>query len=138
MLKHHRTYTCQEIAAQLHVPGQELAKVVILKDSGQFYMAVLPATYQIDLEKLPDVLEVDKIGLATEIELEELFPDCDVGAMPPFGNLYGLDVYVDRTLTEDAEIVFEAGNHDEAMKLAYRDFERLVKPKIASFSELQN
>lgn len=133
VLNHHEIYTAQEIAAALHVPGQELAKVVIVKADRKFLMTVLPAKYLVDLAALAKALGAEKVELATEAEFKDLFPDCEIGAMPPFGNLYGLEVYVDKTLTEDEEIVFEAGSHREAIKLAYKEFEKLVKPKVLDF-----
>ncbi|MFQ5794013.1 MAG: aminoacyl-tRNA deacylase [Candidatus Bipolaricaulia bacterium] len=133
VLKHHETYTAQEIAAALHVPGKELAKVVIVKADDNYIMVVLPAHYRVDLRTLAQALGAKQAGLAIEEEFQGLFPDCDLGAMPPFGNLYGLPVYVDRSLSEDVEIVFEAGSHQEAIKMAYSDFEQLVQPKILSF-----
>lgn len=136
VLKHHKTYTSQEIAEALHIPGKELAKVVILKTRGKFIMAVLPAHYKVDLVEMTNTLATDDLQMAAEQEFAGRFPDCEIGSMPPFGNLYGMDVYVDETLTEDEEIVFEAGNHTEAIKIAYRDFERLVQPQIGQFGRL--
>lgn len=131
VLKHHEKFTSPEIAQALHVPGQLLAKVVMLKAKDDLLMAVLPANLRVDLEKFAKVAGVEACALATETQFRDLFPDCEVGAMPPFGNLYGVPVYVDASLTKDDEIVFEAGNHHEAIKLAYADFDRLVKPTVA-------
>jgi Ala-tRNA(Pro) deacylase len=130
---HPEVYTAQEIAAALHVSGKELAKVVIIKAGDKFYMTVLPASWRIDMERLKGILKAKEIKLATEEEFESLFPDCEVGAMPPFGNLYGVDVYVDKALTEDEEIFFQSGNHIESIKMNYKDYSSLVKPKIAEF-----
>ncbi len=130
---HPEVYTAQEIAAALHVPGKELAKVVIIKAGERFVMTVLPASWRIDMARLKDALKAKEINLATEKEFESLFPDCEVGAMPPFGNLYGVDVYVDRALTEDEEIFFQAGNHIESIKMNYKDYSQLVDPKIVEF-----
>jgi Ala-tRNA(Pro) deacylase len=135
VLKHHRSYTAQEIAAALHMPGKEIAKVVIVKSGGDYAMAVLPAPLKVDLEALAAAMGGKPVELAREGEMQRLFPDCQTGAEPPFGNLYGLPVYVEKTLTEDSEIVFEAGNHEEAIKMAYADFERLVQPRILNFSK---
>ncbi len=118
---HEPVYTSQEIAATLHVPGKEWAKVVMVKAGGKMTMLVLPASYRINTKK-------------KEKDFEELFPDCEVGAMPPFGNLYNLEVWVDQVLTEDKFIVFQAGSHVETLKIKYSDYARLVNPKVGDFS----
>jgi len=130
---HPEVYTAQEIAAVLHVPGKELAKVVMIKAGDRFVMTVLPASWRIDMARLKDILESKEVRLATEEEFKDLFPDCEIGAMPPFGNLYGLDVYVDKALTENEDIFFQAGNHIESIKMRYKDYSDLVKPRIAEF-----
>ncbi len=132
---HREAFTAQDIAAALHVPGQKLAKVVMIKSGERFMMAVLPATWKIDMEKMKKVLKNTDVRLATENEFKDLFPACDVGAMPPFGNLYNLDVYVDKSLTEDREIVFNAGTHVDTVNMNYQDFAALVKPIIAEFGK---
>jgi Ala-tRNA(Pro) deacylase len=131
---HSRAFTAQKIAAAAHVPGQELAKTVMVKVDGKMAMTVLPANFKVDLDRLREITGAADVELATEAEFAEWFPDCEVGAMPPFGNLYGLDVYVAEKLTRDEEIAFNAGTHTELIRMAYRDFERLVKPKIARFA----
>jgi Ala-tRNA(Pro) deacylase len=136
VLKHHERYTALEIAAALHVAGRDLAKVVVVKADGRYAMAVLPAPWKVDLDQLARAMGVGRVELAKEEEMRDLFRDCEVGAEPPFGNLYGLPVYVDRTLTEDQDIFFEAGSHKEAIKMAYADFERLVHPRVGSFGML--
>ena len=113
VLAHQEAYTATTIAHALHVPGKELAKVVMVKVGDRFAMTVLPSTWKVDLKRLKEVFRTSHVRLATEEEFKGLFPDCDIGAMPPFGNLYGLEVYVDRALTEDEEIVFQAGTHRE-------------------------
>ena len=133
-LKHSSAYTAQEIAARAHIPGKELAKTVLVKVNGQLVMAVLPASDKVDIDLLKDQLGVENIRIAYEQEFMDKFPDCEVGAMPPFGNLYGLQVYVAKSLTYDEEITFNACNHSELIKMSYRDYERLVKPKILDFS----
>jgi Ala-tRNA(Pro) deacylase len=130
---HPEVFTAQEIAAAQHVPGKEVAKVVMVKADGKMLMLVLPASYQIDAKKLKKVLKAKKISIAKEKQFGELFPDCEVGAMPPFGNLYNLEVWVDQVLTEDASIVFQAGNHIETMRIKYSDYARLVNPKVGDF-----
>jgi len=134
IISHSKAYTAQGIAAIAHVSGRELAKTVIVKLDGDLAMAVLPASYQVDLEALRRLTGVRTAELATEREFKRAFADCETGAMPPFGNLYGIPVYVDQSLTEDHEIAFNAGSHFELIKLAYADFERLVKPEVMEFS----
>lgn len=131
---HSEAYTAQEIAELTHVSGEELAKTVIVKKDGQMVMAVLPASHRIDWNLLKAVTGAVKIELAGEKEFEDMFPDCEIGAMPPFGNLYGMEVFVEESLTKDKEIAFNAGSHIELIKLPYEDFLRLVKPKVVKFS----
>jgi Ala-tRNA(Pro) deacylase len=134
-ISHSPAYTSQEIAASAHIPGKALAKTVIVKTDGKMAMAVLPANDKIDFDLLRKDSGTKNVELASENEFKDLFPGCDVGAMPPFGNLYGMDVFVAKSLTEDKEIAFNAGNHTELVKLLYKDFANLVKPKVISFSE---
>jgi Ala-tRNA(Pro) deacylase len=131
---HSLAYTAPEIAASVHVKGKLLAKAVIVKVNGETVMAVMPSTRRIDLPLLGDVLGAQDPRLASEPEFRDLFPECEVGAMPPFGNLYGLRVLCDRSLLDDEEIVFNAGSHTEAVRMRFADFERLVKPQIAAFT----
>ncbi len=133
-IPHYATYTAQETAASAHVRGRDLAKTVIVKLDGQVAMAVLPATRRLDLDRLREAAGVQQAELATEQDFRDMFPDCDVGAMPPFGNLYGLKVLVDRTLTDDEHIAFNAGSHEELIQLSYADFARLVDPTVASLA----
>ena len=133
-LTHSPAYTAQEIAASAHVPGKELAKIVIVKIEGEMAMAVLPANRKVILQELREITGSDHVQFATEAEFKSRFPDCETGAMPPFGNLYGMDVYVAPGLAEDEWIAFNAGTHTELIKMSYKDFERLVKPKVVSFS----
>jgi Ala-tRNA(Pro) deacylase len=132
---HPVVYTSQEVAAAEHVPGGQLAKVVMIRANEEFVMAVLPATQRIVVEKLREVLGKSEARLATEEEFKGLFPKCEIGAMPPFGNLYDLPVYVDKTLTEVKEIVFRAGTHTDTVHMKYKDFDKLVKPTVAEFSQ---
>ena len=134
MMGHTPAYTAPEIAAAAHVPGKELAKTVIVKIDGRLSMAVLPASYRVDFDALCDATGATEIALASEREFADLFPGCEPGAMPPFGNLYGLDVYVADVLAEDEEIVFNAGAFTELMKMPYSDFARLVKPRVIPFA----
>lgn len=129
-IKHSLAYTAQEIAASAHIQGRELAKTVIVKIDGEMAMAVLPANLRIDLNRLSQELGGKKVELADEREFSERFPECAPGAMPPFGNLYSMQVFVDPSLSEDEEIVFNAGSHTELIRLSYKDYKRLVKPRV--------
>lgn len=131
---HHLAYTAQEVAMTERISGYDVAKVVIVMTDETPVMVVLPAPLRVNLEKVKRAFDAKTARLATEKEFTEFFPDCDIGAMPPFGNLYGVTVCVDRSLTFDPEITFNAGSHRETMTVAYADFERLVRPKIAEVS----
>lgn len=133
-ISHTQAFTAQEIAASAHIPGRELAKTVMVKTDGTMTMAVLPASYRVDFKALKSATGAGKVELATEKEFKDMFPECEIGAMPPFGNLYGLEVYVAESLAKDGEIAFNAGTHTELVKISYKDFETHVKPKIAKFS----
>src|SRR5947199_2645719 len=126
---HSTAYTAQEVAASAHITGKELAKTVIVKLDRQMAMAVLPANRKIVLQDLREVTGSDQVKFASEDKFKQRFPDCETGAMPPFGNLYGMDVFIAESLTHNDEIAFNAGSHTEVIKLAYKDFERLVQPK---------
>lgn len=132
-ITHSAAYTAQEIAAAAHVRGKELAKTIMVLIDGKMAMAVLPADHVIDFDHFRKAMGVKEIKLATEKEFKDLFPDCEVGAMPPFGNLYGMEVFVDQALREDKEIAFNAGSHAELVRMSFRDFERLVAPKMVKF-----
>jgi Ala-tRNA(Pro) deacylase len=136
IMQHSPAYTAQEIAAAAHISGKELAKTVMIKIEGKLAMAVLPASYKISFDQLKAALEVSDVKLAYEQEFMDKFPDCEVGAMPPFGNLYGFDVYVAESLAEDEEIAFNACSHTELVKMKFDDFEKLVKPVRLKFSAL--
>lgn len=129
---HRLAYTAQEVAAAQHVPGKEVAKTIVLKTGSKFAMLVLPAVMKIDMRTLRDELPFAHIELATEKEFAELFPDSELGAMPPFGNLYGLPVYVDKSLADDFEIVFNAGTHVDTIRMKYSDFARLTAPVVVN------
>jgi Ala-tRNA(Pro) deacylase len=133
-ISHSAAYTAQEIAASAHVPGKELAKTVMVKIDGKMAMAVLPASFKVDLQHLKDAVGAATVALAGEREFRDMFPGCETGGMPPFGNLFGMDVFVSAKLAEDQEIAFNAGSHTELLKLAYKDFEQLVKPKVIHFA----
>jgi Ala-tRNA(Pro) deacylase len=131
---HPTSYTAQGTAAYAHVPGHELAKTVVVKTDSQLVMAVLPASAQLDLPAFRKLAKAKSVALASEPEFEMKFPDCDLGAMPPFGNLYGIPVFVEEKLAEDDEIAFNAGTHNELAKMKYDDFERLVNPIVGRFA----
>jgi Ala-tRNA(Pro) deacylase len=133
-ITHEPAYTAQEIAALAHIPGKELAKTVMVKIDGDLAMAVLPADRKLSLEDLRRASGMSEVQFAREEDFRDRFPDCEPGAMPPFGNLYGMDVYMDDTLLEDKEIAFNAGTHTELTRMAFKDFERLVHPKVAHLS----
>jgi len=133
-LSHSEAYTAQEIASSAHIPGKELAKTVIVKIDNKMAMAVLPASQRVYFDLLKKATGAKKVELATEGEFQDLFPECEIGAMPPFGNLYEMEVFVDESLSEDEEIAFNAGSHTELIRLSYKDFESLVKPKVVKFS----
>jgi Ala-tRNA(Pro) deacylase len=133
-VRHHpRAITAQEVAASEHVPGKMLAKTVMVLADGKMVMLALPAPHQVDVDKAGKVLG-GEVRLAKEEEFENTFPDCEVGAMPPFGNLYEVPVYVEAALAEDETIVFRAGTHTDTMSLSYADFEKLVEPTISEFA----
>jgi len=134
-ISHSPAYTAQEIAASAHVPGQELAKTVMVKLDGAMAMAVLPASFKVDLDQLRAAAGADVVELATEDEFKGLFPGCEPGAMPPFGNLWNMPVFACETLADDVEIAFNAGSHTELVRLLFDDFARLVAPKVTRFSE---
>jgi len=129
-IKHSRAYTAQEIAASAHISGKEVAKTVMVKIDGKLAMCVLPANEHLDIDRLQEVTRAKKVDLADEHEFVELFPDCEIGAMPPFGNLYDLDVYVAEDLTRDEEIAFNAGTHTELFRMPYKAYAKLVNPRV--------
>ncbi len=133
-ISHSPAFTAQQIAATAHVPGKELAKTVMVLVDGEMAMAVLPASLRVDLDHLQEMIGAKRVELADERSFRDMFPECEVGAMPPFGNLYGMDVYVADSLAEDEEIAFNAGSHTELIRMAYADFERLVKPRVLAFT----
>jgi Ala-tRNA(Pro) deacylase len=133
-IKHSKAYTAQEIAASAHIDGRKIAKTVVLKVDGKLLFAVLPATYKVDFDLLRESLGNENVRLANEQEFKDKCPGCEVGAMPPFGNLFNIDTYVAATLVEEEEIAFNAGNHTDLIRMNYMDFERLVKPKLLRFS----
>ncbi len=133
IITHLPSHTAQETAAAAHVPGQEMAKTVMVKVDGEMTMLVLPASMKVDFGRLLDATGAQDVELAQEHEFRDLFPDCELGAMPPFGNLFGLPTMVAEELTEDEKIAFSAGTTTEVIRLAYRDYARLVWPRVLPF-----
>lgn len=127
---HARTLTAHETAAASHARQQQFAKTVMLKVDGKLSMMVMPAAYRIDLTRLSRALGGPEVELASESEFKDAFPDCEVGAMPPFGHLYGMPVYVDSRLAQQDEIVFNAGSHTDAVRMSYEEFEKLAQPEL--------
>ncbi len=133
-IPHFSAYTAQEIAAAAHVPGRELAKTVVAKLDGCLAMVILPATKKLNVDLLKEASGCGLAEMATEREFKDLFPDCELGAMPPFGNLYDMPVYVDFSLAQDEQIAFNAGTHEELIRMSYQDFVKLVRPVVADLS----
>ena len=134
---HCRAYTAQGTAQAQHVSGKRLAKVVmVVADGTRLIMAVVPASHRVDLGRLGEILNTYSIRLATEEEFKDLFPECEIGAMPPLGNIYHMDVWIDEKLRSYPSISFNAGTHTEMIQMSFSDFERLVRPKSASFGML--
>jgi len=133
-ISHQPSYTAQGIAAETHISGKDLAKTVMIKVDGKMVMAVVPAAYHVNFHLLREATGATNIELAREDEFMDLFPGLEVGAMPPFGNLYGLEVYVAESLAEGDVIAFNAGTHTDLVKMAFTTFAKLVKPKILRFS----
>jgi len=134
VVSHSPAFTAQEVAASAHIPGKEMAKTVMVKIEGTMAMAVLPACAAVDFSRLAALAGAQEATLAAEEDFRDLFAGCEVGAMPPFGNLYGMAVYADQGLAEDESIAFNAGTHKELVKLAYADFERLAQPQVGAIA----
>ena len=133
-ITHSKAFTAQQIAASAHIPGRKMVKTVMVVVNGMMAMAVLPASYFVDFSSLREITGEGNVRLASETEFKDMFPDCEVGAMPPFGNLYNLAVYVAKVVQEEDEIAFSAGTHTEIIQMSYRDFERLVHPLVLKFA----
>ena len=137
-ISHPRSYTAQKTAAKTHISGKEIAKTVIIKIDGCMHMAVLPASHQLDVKALLKATGAKDVRLAEEAEFLNFFGDCEAGAMPPFGNLYNIKVYVAEVLTKDITIAFNACSHTELIQMSYSDFQRLVQPIIVKMAMVQN
>ncbi len=132
---HRSAFTAQETAESLHDSGKQMAKVVIVKIAGCFAMLVVPADHRVSLRKVMAAMGVRDVALASEDEFAYLFPGCEIGAMPPFGNLFGMTVYIDPSLERRQDIFFNAGNHHQTVKLSYADFRKLVHPVVVPLTE---
>lgn len=133
-MSHPAAFTAQEIAQAAHIKGKSLAKVVILKVDGELVMAVVPACCQLNMTKLQDEMHAETLELATEADFCDEFPECETGAMPAMGNLYGMETIIDEQLTEDHDIAFNAGSHTELIRLTYDEYQKLVHPKVGDIA----
>jgi Ala-tRNA(Pro) deacylase len=134
VISHSPAFTAQGVAALAHIPGKELAKTVVVKMDEKLVMAVLPASLQVDLAQFKKATSATDVALASEDDFRDRFPECETGAMPPFGNLYGIEVFAEESLTRDKEIVFNACSHRELIRLAWEDFASLAKPTVIRFA----
>ncbi|KPK74370.1 MAG: hypothetical protein AMJ79_14340 [Phycisphaerae bacterium SM23_30] len=130
---HRPTFTAQHMAAEEHVPGMDVAKPVLVQADGKYYMCVLPACCKVDLDKLRTQLDAGDVHLATEKEMAKIFPDCELGAEPPFGSMFNLETLMDKSLGADGYIVCQAGSHEQAVRLDLEDYKKLTQPRILEF-----
>jgi len=135
VMHHDPAFTAQELSARMHISGYEFVKVVVVKLDGVFALVALPAPLRVNFRALAETAGAKKCSLASEEEFQQLFPDCELGAMPPFGNLYNLPTFVDQDVTHNENIVINAGTHAEAIRLRYADFARLARPRVMRFGE---
>lgn len=133
VLNHPAAYTAQEVAEEEHIPGREFAKVVVVKGSDRFFIGILPAPDHVSLNRFSRLVGMP-VRLATEGEFSGLFPGCEPGAMPPIGDLFGMEVFMESSLTHQLQVAFNAGNHRQSIRLGTTDFMRLVHPRVATFS----
>ncbi len=133
LIPHEQAFTAQEVAAAEHVTGHKFAKTVIVEGGGEAVMLVLPASRHVDFDEVAELLGTE-VEMVSEEEMKKLFPDCEIGAEPPFGSQYGLETWVDESLAEREEIVFRAGTHEKTIKMDFADYEELEAPEIASFA----
>jgi Ala-tRNA(Pro) deacylase len=134
VISHSTAFTAQDVAQSAHIPGKEVAKSVVVWMDGAMALAVLPASHMIDFNLLKEVTGAKSVELASESEFKDRFPECEIGSMPPFGNLFTMRVFASSSLSEDKEIAFNAGSHREIVKMSYVDFEKLVQPTVALFT----
>lgn len=134
-IRHSPAFTTQEVAQSAHIPGRIMAKTVMVEIDGELAMTVLPSNHRVIMDDLCALIGTEEVRIAREDEFKHIFPDCEPGAMPPFGNLYDLSVYVSPDLAEESEIAFNAGTHTEVIRMMFHDFDALVKPKVARFTD---
>jgi len=135
IIDHRVEYTAQRVAESIHIHGQEVAKTVIIKVDGELHMAVVSSSQMVDISFLQKIFGTKEIVLADEKDFEDIFPDCEVGAMPPFGNLYKMKMFISEKLSTQQEFVFNAGSHGNLIKIRYYDYERLIHPMIVNFKK---
>jgi len=135
-LHHSQVFTGQDVARTLHVSGKRCVKAVAVRGDERTVLAVIPASHRLNLQDLASTLEVSRLELLREGELAAVFPDCDLGAIPPFGNLYGVNVWVDRVVADAEQILFCAGTHEDCIRMRYADFAKLTLPRLGRFAEL--
>ena len=135
-IHHSQAFTAQEVAHSLHVSGKKCVKAVVAEGDHKIVIVVMPASHRLNFQELKSALKVNQLEMLVESELVDLFPDCDLGAIPPFGNLYGIDVWVDRAVASTEKIVFCAGTHEDCIRMRYSDFAKLTRPFVGQFSEL--
>jgi len=136
-LHHSQVFTAQEVAHSLHISGKKFVKTVAARGDSKPVLAVMPASHRLNFQELKSVLKANRLEMLVERELVELFPDCDLGAVPPFGNLYGLDVWVDRAVASAENVLFCAGTHEDCIRMRYSDFAKLTRPFLGHFSEIE-
>jgi Ala-tRNA(Pro) deacylase len=134
ILRHDRAYTAQEAAAAAHISGDAVAKAVMIIVDGEMGMAVLPASFRVNLDLLKEQLGAKQVKMATEKEFKDRFPDCDIGALPPFGNLYGIPIYAEERLSKEIDLAFCGGTHTEMIRMPFEEFKRLADPRILKFA----
>lgn len=135
LMRHHApAMTARQLAELENIDPHEVAKVVIMRDQKQFYMMVLPADYKLDLKRTRDLIKSRNAWIASEQDLQQLFPECELGAMPPFGDLYNMRVYAEADLSEDQEIEFNAGSHEDAIRMRFQDWQNVVHPQMEHFA----
>jgi Ala-tRNA(Pro) deacylase len=131
--KHEDAFTAQDLAAAEHIPGRKVIKPVVVRADGEFVMCALPASYKIDLGELRQQLQCEEVQLADENALQEIFGDCELGAAPPIGRLYGLPTLMDESLFADDRVTFQAGTHCDAVTMTLADYRRVAQPEVAYF-----
>jgi len=135
-LHHSQAFTAQEVAHSLHISGKKCVKVVVAEGDKKTVLVVMPAAHRLNFQELKSAMRVNQLEMLVESELVGLFPDCDLGAVPPFGNLYGIDVWVDRAVASTETVLFCAGTHEDCIRMRYTDFAKLTRPFVGHFSEL--